>query len=396
MQNDVSLTSFPPSTSLDLAERHLRDHLSHMVKDFEKHTKTRVPKRGAPNAEYADFVARVSRGSDDANAEGSAEDTTKALVAVSPPPSANANANEAKKMRLSKDPSDPPDAGALLAAWSSYPGVSFASTDEGEIALPGSPKSAKRRGRVAIAMHGHVSNALEIRELYGLPPRAASPPPTPETPPALAQKRCTRAGARAQAKRAEDQKAMPPPPPVFKSPDVESASLLLELYLRRFEDADGDPSDQPATALAACEGSFSFVLLDSTRDAVLAARSAHSDTHPLFWGTAPRNPGETDRASNLETPTESEWDGSTLFASHPAAIDSSCGGAAAAFPLGAFYYVDETMEYGVIQRLNPEGSRSRRKVKPVHRINSSGKVCGLGFYTESGNDLASMAGKYIA
>ena len=86
-----------------------------MVKDFEKHTKTRVPKRGAPNAEYADFVARVSRGSDDANAEGSAEDTTKALVAVSPPPSANANANEAKKMRLSKDPSDPPDAGALLA-----------------------------------------------------------------------------------------------------------------------------------------------------------------------------------------------------------------------------------------------------------------------------------------
>jgi len=34
---------------------------------------------------------------------------------------------------------------------------------------------------------------------------------------------------------------------MFKSPDVESASLLLELYLRRLEDADGDPSDQPAT-----------------------------------------------------------------------------------------------------------------------------------------------------
>ena len=73
------------------------------------------------------------------------------------------------------------------------------------------------------------------------------------------------------------------------------------------------------------------------------------------------------------------------------------GGAAAAFPLGAFYYVDETMAYGAIQRLNPEGaSRAKRAVKPVHRINSSGKVCGLGFYTESGNDLASLAGKYIA
>ena len=182
---------------------------------------------------------------------------------------------------------------------------------------------------------------------------------------------------------------------------MESASLLLELYLRRFEDADGDPSDQPATALASCEGSFAFVLLDSTRDAVLAARSAHSDTHPLFWGTAPRNPGETfsyeRSAYEHSAPTEREWDGSTLFASDPMAIDAPCGGAAAAFPLGAFYYVDETMAYGAIQRLNPEGaSRAKRAVKPVHRINSSGKVCGLGFYTESGNDLASLAGKYIA
>lgn len=46
---------------------------------------------------------------------------------------------------------------------------------------------------------------------------------------------------------------------------MEGAALILELYGRRFEDKDGDPSDQPATALAACEGSFSFVLLDSER-----------------------------------------------------------------------------------------------------------------------------------
>ena len=141
-----------------------------------------------------------------------AEDTTRALVPVSP----------AKRTRMtSPDPADPPDAGALLAAWSSYPGVSFASTetsaDEG------------RGGRVAVAMHGHVSNALEIRELYGLPPRAASPPLAPETPPtAVPQKRCTRAGARAQAKRAEDVKAMPPPPPVVRpSPDVELSLIHI-------------------------------------------------------------------------------------------------------------------------------------------------------------------------
>ena len=390
----------------------MRDHLSHMVKDFEKGTGTIVPERAAPGAAYADFVARVGRRTSrgraperDAGAE--AEGATRALV---PAPPIVSVSREKKRTRLSgSDTSDPPDAGALLAAWSSYPGVSFASVEDApDDASDGTKRSAvasARGGRAAVAMHGHVSNALEIRELYGLAPRAASfaPPPEP-APAALSHKRRTRACARAQAKHAEDIKAMPPPPPVVKSPDAESASLLLELYLRRFEDADGDPSDQPATALAACEGSFSFVLIDSARDAVLAARSAHSDTHPLFWGTAPRNPGETGGAfsrdafsrGNTATELEGEWDGSTLFASDPAAIDASCGGAAAAFPLGAFYYVDETMEYGVIQRLNPEGGRAKRKVKPVHRINSSGKVCGLGFYTESGNDLASMAGKYIA
>jgi hypothetical protein len=77
-------------------------------------------------------------------------------------------------------------------------------------------------------------------------------------------------------------------------------------------------------------------------------------------------------------------------------LNQPCGGAAASFPLGAFYYVDNQLEYGLIQRLNPDGGRAKRKVKPMHRINSSGKVCGLGFYTESGNDLASLAGKFIA
>ena len=115
-----------------------------MVKDFEKHTKTRVPKRGAPNAEYADFVARATRRTEDA-AEGSAEDRTRALVAISPPPSANANknANEAKKMRLStSDPSDPPDAGALLAAWSSYPCLLYTSPSPRDLSTSRMPSSA--------------------------------------------------------------------------------------------------------------------------------------------------------------------------------------------------------------------------------------------------------------
>jgi len=41
-------------------------------------------------------------------------------------------------------------------------------------------------------------------------------------------------------------------------------------------------------------------------------------------------------------------------------------------------------------------SAPRRKVKPLHRVNSSGQVCGLGFYTESGQNLASLHSKFIA
>ena len=159
-------------------------------------------------------------------------------------------------------------------------------------------------------------------------------------------------------------------------PRIEGARLVLELYQRRFEDKDGDPSDQPVTALTACEGSFSFVLVDKDRDAILIARSSESDTHPLFWGTAPGNPDGED------------WDGSMLIAHTIESIDELCGGAAVAFPLGAFYYVDASMDYGVIQRMVT--SAPKRKVKPLHRVNSTGQVCGLGFYTESGQNLASL------
>ena len=321
-----------------------------MIKGFERESRLRVPKRG-----LRDFVARAT---DESNA--------RALVV--------------RTDRPEDLPSGPPaDAAAVVAAWDDFPAVSFA-----------------RRGGVpsddiAVIMHGHISNAAEIRELYGLPPAEPDAPDTPPPPaPARApdQRRTTRAGARA-ARRAEAAAAMPPPPPV--SPNVEGAKLILELYRRRFEDKDGDPSDQPATALAACDGSFSFVLVDASRGAVLAARSAESEAHPLFWGTAPTNPGGN--KAGEETDGE-DWDGSMLLSNDLASVDGPCGGAAVAFPLGAFYYVDDSMDFGVIQRLRASGTK--RKVRPMHRINSSGKVCGLGFYTESGNDLASMAQKFVA
>ena len=144
-----------------------------MIKGFERESRLRVPKRA-----LRDFVARAT---DESNA--------RALVV--------------RTDRPEEMPSGPPaDAAAVVAAWDDFPAVSFA-----------------RRGGVpsediAVVMHGNISNAAEIRELYGLPAASrdapdAPPPRAPQTPDA--PRRATRAGARA-ARRAEDAAAMPPAP----------------------------------------------------------------------------------------------------------------------------------------------------------------------------------------
>jgi hypothetical protein len=38
------------------------------------------------------------------------------------------------------------------------------------------------------------------------------------------------------------------------------------------------------------------------------------------------------------------------------------------FPLGAFYYCDDAMEHGVIQRLSLSGSKAKRRVQAWQRF----------------------------
>lgn len=313
-----------------------------MVTAFERSTRVRIPKNDAKT--YHDFVTR----------DPAFEASDKSLAVV---------------VHRKGQPEDAMDvdenAHAILAAWEGFPAVSYADDE-----------------RVSVAMHGHISNAPEIRELYGLPPAepvASVDPSTPDNSQGL--RRSRRISGNKVTMNAADVNANGQSA-AANVPRIEGARLVLELYQRRFEDKDGDPSDQPVTALTACEGSFSFVLVDKDRDAIIIARSSESDTHPLFWGTAPGNPDGED------------WDGSMLIAHTIESIDELCGGAAVAFPLGAFYYVDASMDYGVIQRMVT--SAPKRKVKPLHRVNSTGQVCGLGFYTESGQNLASLHSKFIA
>ena len=313
-----------------------------MVTAFERSTRVRIPKNDAKT--YHDFVTR----------DPAFEASDKSLAVV------------VHRKGQTEDAMDVDEnAHAILAAWEGFPAVSYADDE-----------------RVSVAMHGHISNAPEIRELYGLPPAepvASVDTSTPDNSHGL--RRSRRISGNKVTMNAADVNANGQSA-AANVPRIEGARLVLELYQRRFEDKDGDPSDQPVTALTACEGSFSFVLVDKDRDAILIARSSESDTHPLFWGTAPGNPDGED------------WDGSMLIAHTIESIDELCGGAAVAFPLGAFYYVDASMDYGVIQRMVT--SAPKRKVKPLHRVNSSGQVCGLGFYTESGQNLASLHSKFIA
>ena len=321
-----------------------------MVTGFERSTRVRIPKNDAKT--YHDFVTR----------DPAFEASDKSLAVV---------------VHRKGQPEDAMDvdenAHAILAAWEGFPAVSYADDE-----------------RVSVAMHGHISNAPEIRELYGLPPAEPATvgvdPTTPDNTHGPRRSRRISGNKATMDAAANDTNNNANNNNNNNNnnnvPQIEGARLVLELYQRRFEDKDGDPSDQPVTALTACEGSFSFVLVDKDRDAILIARSCESDTHPLFWGTAPGNPDGED------------WDGSMLIAHTIESIDELCGGAAVAFPLGAFYYVDASMDYGVIQRMVT--SAPKRKVKPLHRVNSSGQVCGLGFYTESGQNLASLHSKFIA
>ena len=108
-----------------------------MVSGFERSTSVRIPKNDVKT--YHDFVSR----------DPAFENSDKSLaVVVHKSTKSKGAADEA----MDVDVDDASNAHAILAAWEGFPAVSYADDE-----------------RVSVAMHGHVSNAPEIRELYGLP-----------------------------------------------------------------------------------------------------------------------------------------------------------------------------------------------------------------------------------
>ena len=113
-----------------------------MVTAFERSNRVRIPKNDAKT--YHDFVTR----------DPAFEASDKSLAVV---------------VHRKGQPEDAMDvdenAHAILAAWEGFPAVSYADDE-----------------RVSVAMHGHISNAPEIRELYGLPPAEPVASVDPSTP----------------------------------------------------------------------------------------------------------------------------------------------------------------------------------------------------------------------
>ena len=165
-----------------------------MVTAFERSTRVRIPKNDAKT--YHDFVTR----------DPAFEASDKSLAVV---------------VHRKGQPEDAMDvdenAHAILAAWEGFPAVSYADDE-----------------RVSVAMHGHISNAPEIRELYGLPPAepvASVDPSTPDNSHGL--RRSRRISGNKVTMNAADVNANGQSA-AANVPRIEGARLVLELYQRRF------------------------------------------------------------------------------------------------------------------------------------------------------------------
>lgn len=144
---------------------------------------------------------------------------------------------------------------------------------------------------------------------------------------------------------------------------VDTAELLLDLYLEGFADAKGNHVDQPGRLLSQLKGSFSCMLYDASVQYLLVWRSG--DANKLYWGL--------DNAdSNM-----------LLIASVKANLTE--------FPAGCAF--ESKLDNGVvesrminIQRDNP----AKRAISAMARMDSKNHLCGLIYKSQSGTDLVAF------
>jgi len=216
---------------------------------------------------------------------------------------------------------------------------------------------------------GHVSNAAEIRELYGI-----GTTHNIET----AAKRPRIGGEGVDVLLAVVDEETP-------GEEIDTSKLLLDLYASDFADVYGDPSEQPETLLASLQGDFAFVLIDvASRYMLVAASKGNGPCASLLhWA-----------------PTK---DGALAFSTKPHVLrsggdDDVAAAPATRFPGGCFFANSDRHEEGSICKIPSgaaaaataalTGGRKRGREKVLPRVNSSGVLCG--FHSASGTDLSSL------
>lgn len=125
-------------------------------------------------------------------------------------------------------------------------------------------------------------------------------------------------------------------------------SVVIEMY-RSLRDRAPYPADQAVRAL---QGSFVFVLFDSTTRRIFAAADAYGKV-PIFWGTT--------------------GDGALAFSDNLSLLKEGCGKSCSPFPQGCFF----TSLGGLHSFEHP-----LKSLKPVPRVDSMGQMCGALFQVE--------------
>lgn len=146
--------------------------------------------------------------------------------------------------------------------------------------------------------------------------------------------------------------------------------------------------------LSLLSSSFAFVLADSTRHAVLAARSPPAAAAAASPVAPPHHVGATPTAPLPEPPAlwwATARDGTLLFGTAEPPLARACARpetGPAPFPGGCTFFEAQAWAGG---RLAAFGrAPGRRDVTPVRRVNSKGVLCALGWHSASGAELAAI------
>jgi hypothetical protein len=241
---------------------------------------------------------------------------------------------------------------------------------------------------VAVALAGGITNAAEVAALYGAELSSDG------------EEEEGTGGVRAPAGAGTGAAA--------------ATDLLLDAFMRGFADECGDGSDQPSTFLASLKGGWAAVVVARGEDGgggggggdgnggchVIIARGRGPSPPTAAEGAGEEDEDEDDDDDGGLGPPPLFWgvvDGAVVVATTPALSPGQAGGTAATlspFPAGCVFESGRPGAPGAPPSLSDftRPSPAARRVTPLPKRDSRGRLCGFAYHSKSGRDLASAGG----